>query len=34
MQVGEQVTCDSLLRFHGLPFLCLHNGGGRYLTNK
>ncbi|PRW33153.1 hypothetical protein C2E21_7769 [Chlorella sorokiniana] len=32
--VGETLTCDGLLRFHGLPFLCLHNGGGRTLTSK
>ena len=34
IQVGEPVTVGCLLRFHGLPFLCLHNGGGRTATNK
>lgn len=33
-EVGEWLTCGCLLRFHGLPFLCLQNGGGRTLTNR
>jgi len=32
--MGEQIKIGGVLRFHGLPFLCVQNGGGRTYTSE